>query len=175
MAQQLSHQTITVAGHFNDGTNAQTGVELINFNGATVHGYLLGGEDYFVSRADPGNRNAGGVNMAASAVTNNRQNFIAGETGTSDIIFGGAVNDLIFGGSGANRLNGGDGDDLMVGGADADNFDGGSDEWRPGSRSACSGRGHDGRPGRQRHLQCRRRPRRRGRSGGARHRHRAKR
>ena len=42
-------QTITVAGHFT-GTNAQTGVERINFNGATYAGYLLGADDYLISR-----------------------------------------------------------------------------------------------------------------------------
>ena len=50
-------QTITVAGHF-DGTNAQTGVERINFNDAIYAGYLLGAEDYLISRLDPGNRDA---------------------------------------------------------------------------------------------------------------------
>lgn len=60
-------QTITVAGHFT-GTNAQTGVERINFNGATYAGYLLGAEDYLISRLDPGNRDAGGVNLSASLV-----------------------------------------------------------------------------------------------------------
>ena len=50
-------QNITVAGHFT-GTNAQTGVERINFNSATYAGYLLGLEDYLVSRADPNNRDS---------------------------------------------------------------------------------------------------------------------
>ncbi len=103
-------QTITVAGHF-DGTNAQTGVERINFNNAVYAGYLLGTEDYLISRLDPGNRNAGGVNLSASTANN----FIVGEQGTNDIITGGSGNDLIFGGTGNNDLVGGLGDDLLVG------------------------------------------------------------
>ena len=58
-------QTITVAGHFT-GANAQTGVERINFNGATYAGYLLGADDYFISRSDPANRDTGGVNMSST-------------------------------------------------------------------------------------------------------------
>ena len=60
-----TQQTITVAGHYT-GTNAQTGVERISFNGATFAGYLLGAEDYLISRADPNNRDAGGVNLSTS-------------------------------------------------------------------------------------------------------------
>ncbi len=117
-------QQITVANHF-DGSNAQTGVERINFNGATYAGYLLGTDDYFISRADPGNRDSGGASMAAST----QQNFIAGENGVNDQITGGLANDLIFGGTGDNNLNGGDGDDLIVGGSgtgDNDLIDGGA-------------------------------------------------
>jgi Ca2+-binding RTX toxin-like protein len=114
-------QQITVSGHYG-GTNAQTGVELINFNGATYNGYLLEG-DYAISRADPGNRDAGGVNLSTNAVTNAQQNFVAGEDGTNDQIIGGALNDLIFGGTGDNELNGGDGDDLLVGGSGAGDND----------------------------------------------------
>ena len=88
-----TQQTITVAGHFTGG-NAQTGVERINFNGANFAGYALGADDYLVSRSDPGNRDSGGVNLAASTASN----FIVGETGTSDEIVGGSGNDLIFGG-----------------------------------------------------------------------------
>jgi Ca2+-binding RTX toxin-like protein len=118
-------QTITVASHFT-GTNAQTGVERINFNGASYAGYLLGALDYAVSRTDPNNRDAGGVNFATSTVSN----FIVGENGVNDIITGGTVNDLIFGGTGDNQLNGGAGDDLLVGGSgtgDDDLLDGGLD------------------------------------------------
>jgi Ca2+-binding RTX toxin-like protein len=119
-------QTITVNGHFS-GTNAQTGIERINFNGATYAGYLLGSEDYLVSRADPGNRDSGGVNFSASTANN----FIVGESGgVDDEIIGGAGNDLIFGGTGDNALNGGAGDDLLIGGSDAgddDLLDGGLD------------------------------------------------
>jgi hypothetical protein len=121
-----STQTTTVAGHFT-GTNAQTGVERINFNGATLAaGYLLGSDDYVISRLDPANRDSGGVNLAASTVNN----FIVGEQGVNDVITGGSANDLIFGGTGDNELNGGDGDDLLVGGSgagDNDRLDGGAD------------------------------------------------
>ena len=118
-------QTITVAGHFT-GTNAQTGVERINFNGATFAGYLLGSDDYLISRADPANRDSGGVNLSASLVNN----FVVGEQGVNDEIIGGSGNDLIFGGTGDNQLSGGAGDDLLVGGSgtgDNDILDGGLD------------------------------------------------
>ena len=84
-----TQQTITVAGHFT-GTNAQTGVERINFNGATFAGYLLGSDDYLISRADPANRDSGGVNLSASLVNN----FVVGEQGVNDEIIGGSGNDL---------------------------------------------------------------------------------
>jgi Ca2+-binding RTX toxin-like protein len=119
-------QQITVNGHYS-GTNAQTGVELINFNGATFNGYLLEG-DYAISRADPANRDAGGVNLS-TGVANTQQNFVAGEDLVNDQIIGGALNDLIFGGTGDNDLLGGDGDDLLVGGSgngDDDLLDGGA-------------------------------------------------
>ncbi|RXT55619.1 hypothetical protein B6S44_09420 [Bosea sp. Tri-44] len=115
------NQTITVAGHYT-GTNAETGVERINFNGANYAGYVLGTDDYFISRGDVA-RDSGGVNMSTNAVTNAQQNFVAGEDGVNDIITGGALNDLIFGGTGNNRLLGNDGDDLLVGGAGVDVFD----------------------------------------------------
>ncbi len=118
-------QTITVAGHF-AGTNAQTGVERINFNSATYEGYLLGPDDYLVSRLDPGNRDTGGVNLSTSIANN----FIVGENGVNDEITGGSGNDLIFGGTGDNDLFGGLGDDLLVGGSqtgDDDFLDGGAD------------------------------------------------
>ncbi|MDP9812280.1 Ca2+-binding RTX toxin-like protein [Rhizobium tibeticum] len=117
--------TINVAGHFTGG-NAQTGIERINFNNATYEGYLLGADDYLVSRADPGNRDAGGVNLSASLVNN----FIVGEQGTNDEITGGAGNDIIIGGTGDNDLTGGLGDDLLIGGSgagDNDILDGGAD------------------------------------------------
>ena len=106
-------QQITVVNHF-DG-NAQTGVERINFNGATVYGYQLGAEDYVVSRADPANRTdpINGINLSASAANN----FVVGEEGVNDDITGGLGNDLIFGGTGDNVLDGGAGDDLLVGGS----------------------------------------------------------
>ena len=91
-----------MAGHF-DGTNAQTGVERINFNGATYAGYLLGADDYLISRLDPNNRDAGGVNLSASTANN----FVVGEQGVNDVITGGSGNDLIFGGTGDNDLVGG--------------------------------------------------------------------
>ena len=115
-------QTITVAGHFTGG-DAQTGVERINFNGATFAGYLLGADDYFISRSDPANRNTGGVNMSLTAATNGQANFVVGEQGINDIITGGALNDLIFGGTGDDDLVGGLGDDLLVGGTGNDQLD----------------------------------------------------
>jgi Ca2+-binding RTX toxin-like protein len=118
-------QSVTVNGHFT-GTNAQTGVERINFNDGSYAGYLLGVDDYLVSRLDPANRDSGGVNLSASIANN----FIVGEQGVNDLITGGSGNDLIFGGTGDNTLNGGAGDDLLVGGSgagDDDVLDGGLD------------------------------------------------
>ncbi|MDM0026337.1 peroxidase family protein [Variovorax saccharolyticus] len=117
-------QTVTVAGHFTGGT-AGTGVERINFSDGVFQGYLLGADDYLVSRLDP---TGGGrtINLSTSVVNN----FIAGENGTNDVITGGSGNDLIFGGTGDNTLNGGAGDDLLVGGSganDDDVLDGGLD------------------------------------------------
>ena len=115
-------QTVTVANHY-AGNTAGTGVERINFSDGIFAGYLLGPDDYIISRADPtgGSRT---IDLSASLVNN----FIAGENGTSDTIIGGLGNDLIFGGTGDNNLNGGDGDDLLVGGSgagDGDLLDGG--------------------------------------------------
>ena len=44
----------------------QTGVERINFAGGTFNGYLLGADDYLVSRSDPATGDTGGVNLSAS-------------------------------------------------------------------------------------------------------------
>ena len=117
-------QQITVANHF-DQTNAQTGVERINFNGASIHGYQLGAEDYLISRLDPAQRTseANGVNLATSTANN----FIVGENGVDDFITGGLGNDLIFGGTGTNTLLGGLGVDLLVGGTGSDTLNGGDD------------------------------------------------
>jgi Ca2+-binding RTX toxin-like protein len=150
-------QTVTVNGHFT-GANAQTGVERINFTDSSYAGYLLGVDDYLVSRLDP---TGGSRTIDLSASTAN--NFIAGENGTNDLITGGLGNDLIFGGTGDNELHGGDGDDLLVGGSgngDDDLLDGGA------------GRRHHGGPERQRHLRRGRRAGRDRRSGGRQHRHR---
>ena len=110
-------QTITVAGHY-DGVVAGTGVERINFNGATYAGYLLGTDDYLISRLDI-NRDSGGVNLSTSTANN----FIAGEDGVADLITGGSGNDLIFGGTGNNNIVGGLGDDLLVGSTGNDSLD----------------------------------------------------
>ncbi|ODT08495.1 MAG: hypothetical protein ABS58_02165 [Mesorhizobium sp. SCN 65-20] len=116
-------QTVTVAGHFNgidpQPGPQQIGVERINFNGANYAGYLLGTDDYLISRLDPANRDGGGVNLSTSTTNN----FIVGENGVSDVITGGLGNDLIFGGTGNNNLVGGLGDDLLVGGTGSDNLD----------------------------------------------------
>ncbi|MBR0692683.1 peroxidase family protein [Bradyrhizobium lablabi] len=118
-------QSITVAGHFTGANpaNAETGVERINFNGATFAGYALGAEDYFISRFDPANRNTGGVNLSTDAVANARANFVVGEQSVNDVITGGGLNDLIFGGTGNDDLVGGLGDDLLVGDAGNDELD----------------------------------------------------
>ncbi len=109
-------QRVTVANHF-DGANAETGVELINFNGAFFNGYQLVG-DYAISRADPtgGTRT---VNLSASTINN----LIAGENTDNDAITGGSGNDLIFGGGDNDDLVGGLGDDLLVGGTGNDDLD----------------------------------------------------
>lgn len=109
-------QTITVNGHYT-GNAVETGVELINFNGAFFNGYQLVG-DYAISRADPtgGTRT---VNLAASIANN----LIAGEDGDDDAITGGGGNDLIFGGGQGDDLVGGLGDDLLVGGTGNDDLD----------------------------------------------------
>jgi Ca2+-binding RTX toxin-like protein len=111
-----TQQSITVNGHYT-GTAAETGIELINFNGAFFNGYQFVG-DYAVSRADPtgGTRT---VNLAASTANN----FIAGEDADNDAITGGLGNDLIFGGGDNDDLVGGLGDDLLVGGAGNDDLD----------------------------------------------------
>ncbi len=114
-------QTITVNNQYSPA-NAQNGVERINFNGAVYAGYLLGGTDYLINKADPNNNRV--IDLTASLANN----FIAGENGTNDQITGGLGNDLIFGGTGDNVLTGGDGDDLIVGGSgagDNDVIDGG--------------------------------------------------
>ena len=86
----MKGQQITVNGHFN-GTNAQTGVERINFNGATFNGYLLGTDDYFISRSDPANRDCRRRQHVDERRTNAQQNFVAGEDGVNDEIIGGAL------------------------------------------------------------------------------------
>lgn len=111
-----TQQTITVAGHYT-GTNAQTGVERINFNGAVLAGYALGTDDYLISRLDPNNDRV--VDLTASLANN----FVAAENGTADEITGGGGNDLIFGGTGNNDLVGGLGDDLLVAGSGNDDLD----------------------------------------------------
>lgn len=109
-------QSIRVANHF-DGAAAETGVELINFNGAFFNGYQLVG-DYAINRADPtgGTRT---ISLAASTANN----FVVGEDGDNDSITGGLGNDLIFGGGQGDDLVGGLGDDLLVGGAGDDDLD----------------------------------------------------
>ncbi|HWO55931.1 MAG TPA: Ig-like domain-containing protein, partial [bacterium] len=112
-------QQTTLTDHY-AGTNAQTGVELINFDGGSLFGYQFGTGDYLVSRADPAGRNTGAVNLSGSS----DNNFVAGENSVSDIITGGSGNDLIFGGTGNDTLNGGAGNDLLVGGDGNDTLNG---------------------------------------------------
>ena len=108
------------------GTNAQTGVERINFNGATYDGLFarLGRLPHQQARSrQPRHRRR----QSSASMVNN---FIVGENGTNDKITGGSGNDLIFGGTGDNELIGGLGDDLLVGGSgagDDDILDGGGD------------------------------------------------
>ena len=139
-------QQITVNDHF-AGANAQTGVELINFNGAVYQGYALGAADYLISREE------GNANLSASTANN----VIVGESSADDIT-GGLGNDLIFGAAGDNDLVGGDGDDLLVGGTgagDDDELDSRTQRrwrrFRGGARSR-----HDDRWRRRRHLRHRR-------------------
>ena len=86
-ADRHATQTITVAGHFT-GTNAQTGVERINFNGATYAGYA--------ARRRRLPRSAGSIRttaMPAASTSPPRlaNNFIVGEKGVNDVITGGAA------------------------------------------------------------------------------------
>jgi len=108
-------QKITVVGHY-DGVNAQTGVEFINFEGGSIAGHALGGEDYRISRAD------GSDNLRTGTTGND---FIAGES-AADIINGNEGNDLLFGGGGNDSLNGGAGNDLLVGGEGSNVLSGGT-------------------------------------------------
>lgn len=131
-------QMITVAGHYTGG-NAQTGVELINFEGGSIAGYNLGQADYRISRSDgsDNNRTGGAEN-----------DFIAGET-ARDVINGLDGNDLLFGGGGDDELYGGTGDDLLVGGQGNDVLNGGDGDdtitWEVGhgSDQMDGGEGYD--------------------------------
>ncbi|WP_274426883.1 peroxidase family protein [Chelativorans sp. YIM 93263] len=109
---EIDGQQITVEGHF-EGTNSETGIERINFNGATLAGYELGNEDYFVSKADPGD------NVRTGSGDND---FIVGENGVIDRLEGGEGSDILLGGSGGDRLDGGAGADLMLGGTGSDTY-----------------------------------------------------
>lgn len=119
---------ITVSNHYS-GTNSQTGVDLINFEGGSIGGYQLGAEDYAISKSDSGS--------VRSGTTGN--DFIAGENTSNQSISGGNGNDLLFGGSFTDNISGGSGNDLLVGGAGNDNLDGGDGDdtilWRVGDGS----------------------------------------
>ena len=121
---ELNGQTITVDGHYS-GTNSQTGVEYINFGGATFAGYALGSGDYTISKSDP-DTTGSGASAGRTVSGTNGNDFIAGESGTNDIINGGSGNDLIFGGTGNDTLSGGGDNDLLVGGAGGDTLYGGN-------------------------------------------------
>ena len=151
-------QTITVAGHFT-GTNAQTGVERINFNGATYAGYLLGRGRLPRSAAPIRATGRRRRQYVVERGDQRQANFVVGEQGVNDVITGGGLNDLIFGGTGNNELVGGLGDDLLVGGTGNDDLD---------SRLNAAGDDFEGAigadtmvGGRQRHLRRRRCARRR--------------
>lgn len=121
-------QQVSIADHYS-GTNAQTGVEFINFDGGSIGGFDLGLADYRISRSDNANDNRNGT------VEND---FIAGENG-EDRIAGAAGNDLLFGGDGNDEVRGGIGNDLLVGGGGDDMlFGGGGDDtvlWSVGDGS----------------------------------------
>ena len=110
-------QTITVAGHF-DGTTAETGVERINFNGATYQGLparrrRLSDQP---ARRQPRCRRRQPLRLARPTTSS------SASKASNDIITGGSGNDLIFGGTGDNDLVGGLGDDLLVGGSGSDDL-----------------------------------------------------
>lgn len=117
--------SITVNNHF-QGTNSQTGVEFITFDGGSIGGYALGTEDYRISKSDTGSTRNG----------TSGNDFIAGENTNNQSINGGAGNDLIFGGTGTDSINGGDGDDLLIGNGGNDSVSGGAGDdtmlWRVG-------------------------------------------
>jgi Ca2+-binding RTX toxin-like protein len=100
---------ITVVDHFDQTSE---GAEFVNFNGATLNGYLLEG-DYALSTDDVG------VRTAAVPLQNT---VLAGTTG-EDVLVGNTGNDLLFGHSDDDNLQGGDGDDLLVGGTGNDDLD----------------------------------------------------
>ncbi|MGM4906697.1 DUF5801 repeats-in-toxin domain-containing protein [Tardiphaga sp. 866_E4_N2_1] len=118
---QFNGQSITINNQYSSDANLK--VESISFDGGSVSGYDLGSESYLINSLDP--TNSGGqrvINLAASTA----DNFIAGETGTSDNITGGSGRDLIFGGGQNDVLNGGAGNDFLNGGAGVDTLVGGA-------------------------------------------------
>src|SRR5690554_3969444 len=70
---------INVAGHF-AGTNSQTGVEFINFDGGSIGDYALGSEDYAISKSDPSNNTRTGTSG---------NDFIAAENSNNQTLNGG--------------------------------------------------------------------------------------
>ena len=109
-------QTITVAGHFN-GTSRRPASSASTSTAPLITGYLLGADDYLISRLDPTT-----ATRRRQSLRIHRNNFVVGEQGVNDIITGGSGNDLIFGGTGNNDLVGGLGDDLLVGGSGNDDL-----------------------------------------------------
>ncbi|KRR02770.1 hypothetical protein CQ12_06750 [Bradyrhizobium jicamae] len=101
---------ITVTDHFDTAGEA---VEAVNFNGATVYGYLLEG-DYALSTDDSNPRTANTPLVNTVLVGTTGEDTLTGNTG----------NDLLFGHDDDDALDGGDGDDLLVGGAGNDELDG---------------------------------------------------
>ena len=109
----VNNKTITITDHFND---ADSVLELINFNGSSFGGVNLGSGDYNLVAAPTGTAtlNGGTGNDALFGTT-------AGDT-----LNGNAGNDLLLGGGGNNSLNGGADNDILDGGAGADSMTGGA-------------------------------------------------
>ena len=100
----VNNKTVTITDHFND---ADSVLELVNFNGSSFDGINLGSSDYNLVAA------ATGVTTLNGSAT---ADALFG-TGAADTLNGNAGNDLLLGGVGNDLLNGGAGDDAIDGGA----------------------------------------------------------
>ncbi len=109
----VNNKTITITDHFNDADSA---LELINFNGSSFDGINLGAGDYNLVAA------AAGVTILNGGTGNDA---LFG-TSAADTLNGNAGNDLLLGGANGDTLNGGDGNDILDGGNGADTMSGGT-------------------------------------------------